>query len=382
MCTNPSAMKFRTYVSVMITLLFLPLVSLRAQNANLEMEIRGFSSKPVLIELYAQNATRVFQGNTDPEGRVSASFAVPAPGFYKVTLDRNQGDFFLVLAPGDRVTLSTTLSNLIGSMVVTGSEVNAAHLRVRAATDSLRRVMALLEEEHKRLSQQPDANKQRLEEIVNQYSSLQVQRTTAIRRFMAENPSSLAVLFYTQDVKPEDDPALFDHILENLMKHHPGNFYVQDLKRKVDVDRVTRIGAVAPDIALPDPNGDTIRLSSLRGNIVLLDFWAAWCGPCRRENPHLVRIYDKYKERGFEIYGVSLDRDRATWIRGIQEDKLTWSLVSDLSYFNSAPAQLYGVTSIPYALLLDREGRIVAKSVRAHQLEAMIEQILAAEQGN
>jgi peroxiredoxin len=381
MCTNPSAMMFRTFVSVIVTLLFFPLFPIHAQNAQVDMEIVGLSSMPVTIELYAQSATRVFQGNTDATGRVSATFAVPAPGFYKVTLERNR-DFFLVLAPGDRITLKTTLNNFIGSMEVKGSESNAAHLRVRAVTDSLRRVMAQLEEEHKRLSQQPEANRQRLEEIVQLHAGLQVQRTTTFRRFMAENPSSLAVLFFTGDVKSEDDPALYDHILQTLLKHYPDNFYVQDLRRKVEVEKITRIGAVAPDIALPDPHGDTIRLSSLRGNIVLLDFWAAWCGPCRRENPHLVRIYDKYKEKGFEIYGVSLDRDRASWMRGIQEDKLTWSLVSDLSYFSSAPAQLYGVTSIPYAILLDREGRILAKSVRAHQLEAMLEQILAAEQGN
>ncbi len=350
-----------------------------SQDVQLTFHIEGLSGKPVLIEHYSRTANRVFQGNTDAQGRLQATFTPPAHGFYKVTLDRDKGEFFLVLGPDDEIEIRSTLDNLIGNMEVVGSEENARHLQVRAVADSLRFIMAHFEQEHRKLSRNAEENAARLEEIVRVYSALQAQRVMAIRQFMAENLSSLSVLFYTQEVKMEDEPALFDAMIKSLTERYPDNFYVQDLKRKVEVDRVTRIGAIAPDIALPNPDGDTIRLSSLRGNIVLLDFWAAWCGPCRRENPHLVRIYNKYKDRGFEIYGVSLDRDRNTWIRGIQEDKLTWTLVSDLSYFNSPPARLYGVTSIPYAILLDREGRIVAKSVRAHQLEAMLEEMLQNE---
>jgi len=253
---------------------------------------------------------------------------------------------------------------------------------VRAYSDSLKVVLSALEQQHKQLSQQTGASQDKLQEIVQVYTAIQTQRMGAIRNFMASNPESLAVLFFTEEIKPENEPELFDVIIAALAKKHPTNFYVLDLKRKIEVDKVTRIGSVAPDIALPNPDGDTIRLSSLRGNYVLLDFWAAWCGPCRRENPNLVRLYSQYKDKGFEIYGVSLDRDRASWIKGIQDDKLTWTLVSDLKYWSSEPAKLYGVTSIPHAILLDREGRIIAKKVRAHELEKMLAEIFAAEGKN
>jgi peroxiredoxin len=364
---------------ISVSCLLMSFQILNAQNCRLNLHIEGLSEKDVLIEHYSSTANKVFSGKADASGSVSASLTVPEYGFYKVTLDKKKGEFFLVMGPGDEITIRSKMSNLIGDMVVEGSEENAAYLRVRGVADSLRVQMAALEQEHKRLTQQADANKGRLEEIVQIYSGLSAMRIGVIRQFMATNPGSLAVLFYTEEVKLDDEPALYDVMIKALKEKHPNNFYVQDLHRKIEVDRVTRIGAVAPDIALPNPDGDTIRLSSLKGKIVLLDFWAAWCGPCRRENPHLVRIYDKYKDHGFEIYGVSLDRDKATWIRGIQEDKLTWTLVSEVSYFNTEPARVYGVTSIPYAILLDREGRIVAKRVRAHQLEAMLDEMLKAE---
>jgi len=129
------------------------------------------------------------------------------------------------------------------------------------------------------------------------------------------------------------------------------------------------VGEVAPEIALPDTQGKINKLSSLRGKYVLIDFWAAWCGPCRREAPNLVRIYNKYKEKGFEIYGVSLDRDKNSWLGAIESDNLDWVHVSDLKYWQSDVVGLYGFSGIPYTVLIDREGKIIAKGLRGEQLE-------------
>ncbi|MBX2815930.1 MAG: TlpA family protein disulfide reductase, partial [Saprospiraceae bacterium] len=140
-----------------------------------------------------------------------------------------------------------------------------------------------------------------------------------------------------------------------------------------------KVGQPAPDIVLPNPNGETMRLSDLKGQVVLLDFWASWCGPCRRANPHVVESYKKYKDKGFTVFSVSLDRpgQDARWKDAIEKDNLMWPYhVSDLKFWNSAPAGTYGVRGIPKTFLIDKDGTIASTSVSPYQLDAAIEGLL------
>ena len=139
------------------------------------------------------------------------------------------------------------------------------------------------------------------------------------------------------------------------------------------------IGAEAPGFSGESPEGETITLESLRGKVVLIDFWASWCGPCRRENPNVVRVYDEYKDKGFEILGVSLDNKRDRWVKAIADDKLTWPQISDLQGWRSAVARQYGVSSIPQTVLLDAEGRILARNLRGAALEQKLAEVFAGK---
>ncbi|MCA6079137.1 peroxiredoxin family protein [Fulvivirga sedimenti] len=138
---------------------------------------------------------------------------------------------------------------------------------------------------------------------------------------------------------------------------------------------VLSIGAVAPEISLPNPDGDIVPLSSLRGKYVLVDFWAQWCRPCRMENPNVVAVYQQYNDLGFEVYGVSLDRTREKWLQAIEEDGLHWTQVSDLKFWNSEAARTYGITAIPFSILLDPEGRIIGKNLRGAALRQKLAEI-------
>lgn len=146
--------------------------------------------------------------------------------------------------------------------------------------------------------------------------------------------------------------------------------------------QILNIGDAAPDLSLPDPSGTVRNLSDLKGKIVLIDFWASWCRPCRMENPNLVKTYAKFKEakfknaKGFEIYSVSLDRNKTDWEGAIEKDKMTWdNHVSDLKFWQSAAASTYNVNSIPSTFLVDAEGTIIAKNLRGSTLEKTLEKL-------
>ncbi len=138
----------------------------------------------------------------------------------------------------------------------------------------------------------------------------------------------------------------------------------------------TSIGELAPELNFPDPSGKIITLESLKGNYVLIDFWASWCKPCRMENPNVVKLYNKYKEKGFTVYSVSLDNNKDRWINAIKQDNLTWpNHVSDLKQWQTEATKIYGFRGIPYTVLIDKEGKIVAKNLRGPTLENKLGEI-------
>lgn len=179
-----------------------------------------------------------------------------------------------------------------------------------------------------------------------------------------------------QTLKRKNHPSYVDYGNIYIQKYgaekHP---YIAELKKNIDDAKNFMIGAVAPDFEQNTPDGKPMKLSDLRGKVVLVDFWASWCGPCRRENPHVVKLYDKYKSKGFEVLGVSLDRKKDSWEKAIAKDKLTWSHVSDLKGWKNQVAKQYSVTSVPHTILLDKEGRILARNLRGADLDAKLKEL-------
>ena len=196
------------------------------------------------------------------------------------------------------------------------------------------------------------------------------------RTFVQKNPTEFASLLGIENLDPEKDFALYQLVEKGLSKKYPTSEYVTALSRRVNEMNKLNIGTLAPEIKLQDTKGVFFSLSSLKGKIVLIDFWASWCKPCRAENPNVVKVYEKYKSKGFEILGVSLDKDRDAWLKAIEEDKLAWKQVSDLALWNSIVVQLYNITGIPYTVLVDKDGKIIAKNLRGEELENKLEELL------
>lgn len=217
--------------------------------------------------------------------------------------------------------------------------------------------------------------------IVQQYQTMYNQESEknsqALKSLLQKNKDDIAVLMFLDNFPREKHAALHNEIVMALHEKYPNHQLVKERYAiETSPATATSVGAIAPDLAFPDPDGNIRKLSDLRGKVVLLDFWASWCRPCRGENPHVVAMYHKYHDKGFEVFSVSLDRDKESWKRAIAADGLVWpNHVSDLKYWSSEAARTYGVSSIPSTFLLDQNGRIIAKNLRGESLTSALKQI-------
>jgi len=319
---------------------------------------------------------------------------VKFPSFYLLKI--NQNNFLtMLIEPGEKIKLTSHFDSLNYPVAVIGSkgtkliaDYNKTLLKSRKRISSLRDIYDLN-------SDRPD-----LERIVDSLDNLGDGYLNEMNRYAKEfidnNFSSLATIpvLYSQltpDIyvlNPEKDLSYFLKVDSSLFGKYPDYGPVIDLHNQIkemvtyfkgaDTPQAAPEGEsmIAPEIALPSPEGDTIRLSSTRGSYVLLDFWAAWCSPCRKENPNLVKAYNLYHNKGFQIYQVSLDKTKEAWVKGISDDKLEkWIHVSDISYWNSVVVPLYKIESIPANYLLDKEGRIIASNLRGDALQRKLSEL-------
>ena len=281
----------------------------------------------------------------------------------------------VILENGAQVKLGVTKVGGAYDITLVGGEYNKSMLKLYNLYTGFEKEMAAFNAEVATIDATTVTEDLRTN-TTQRYNKMISSRSEAIEKFIQNEPASPATYFAVKYLFQKPAFKLILIAADKMGKELPNSLYTKNLVSLAANIGPTVEGAIAPEISLKTPEGEILALSSLRGKVVLIDFWASWCGPCRKENPNVKKIYEKYKDQGFEIYAVSLDNNEAQWKGAIAKDGLAWKHVSELLGWKGTVSRAYGVGSIPQTFLLDKEGRIVKTGFRSHELESLIQPLL------
>jgi len=367
-----------------------------------------------LSNVRSDYAYLVYQDVTDSvlladDGNFSYSFMSPNPEFVKLYTTSKSDYVFLLAENGQNITINADAQDLANSAKIDGSEgslllqeLNQEYTNGVEKIQSLQQTFQLLMQDTTIVDSVRNA---KAIEIRDGYLKIADEMLAYTKSYIKENASSLTAISACyqsidfQNYKPllledaDSNIVYFEMVDSALSAAYPTSELVTDfhsrlvnIKMKMQKQKeaeekrqaaLLKIGQDCPEINLPSPDGKNISLSSLKGKYVLLDFWAAWCRPCRAENPNLVKTYEEFNDKGFEIFQVSLDSKKENWIKAIADDKLSWSYhVSDLLMWESDVAKQFGVFQIPMNYLVSPEGKIIARNLRGDQLKKKLQEFL------
>ncbi len=330
---------------------------------------------------YANDGNSVMDSAVLTDGRFRFKGEIAAPVKAYLSLNhtgtgRAADALQIYLAKG---SIKINSADSIKNAVVKGGRLNKDFQNLNLALKPAMDKMKNLNAEYMALTPEQRKDKEIRDEIDRKADAITAEMKVVQKKYIQQNPGTIISLDalnsyggYAPDYA--DVEPLFQSLSDDVKNSKAGNDYAAKLEKM----KLTAVGAFAPDFTQNDPEGKPVSLASFRGKYVLIDFWASWCGPCRAENPNVVKAYHAYKDKNFTVLGVSLDQPNAKekWLKAIADDHLEWNHVSDLNYWKNAVAVQYGINAIPQNFLVAPDGKIVAKNIRGEELQKTLDQII------
>jgi thiol-disulfide isomerase/thioredoxin len=378
MITYPSLKsKINSIVTMsMLTILLLASMGVSAQQAvitgELPQDFFGKSIKLTLIDYETRNDKVVQEAQISQDGKFTMTIMLKEPEIYDLGVD-NSSLVQVLAKPGDKIYLKISKDVI----QVTGSK-ETQYLIDYEANRKMVFNKYLKRTYDSSAAAVKSGNKERIEYWNVEHEKASENYKAELAQWV-EQPffiNSLAAIHHSIRWNSETDTALMNQMVSIFQQKYPKYDLTRQLVNKVNATKRIAIGAIAPMIVSTDTMGKKVDLNDYRGKYTLIEFWASWCAPCREESPTLVRLYNEYKDKGFEILSVSIDKNTTQWKNAIRQDGYVWENVCDLNGYGGPTAALYTVTAIPNSFLLDKNGRIIAKNLRGKNLESKLAELM------
>ena len=376
-------MKKISILAIAFATLFFACDSSKNENTssfNLTAEFIGVEdSTPIYLQLVKDGELETVDSAFLKESKVNLSNTLEAPEmvYLRIGNTRKMVNLF-----GENGSISVKVNiDSLDKAEVTGSKSHDDMMAFSKYMEPVDEKLNALNEEYRVAAANSDTEK--INELRDRYEVIREEQIAMIKKFVTDkNESFISPFIIRRYLSYEMEYLALDSLLTTLSPAVHSSKDYQALNDRVETLKNVEVGMPAVDFALNDTTGNPIAISAFKGKILLIDFWASWCAPCRQENPNVVKLYNDFKNKGFEIIGVSFDDNRSKWVNAIQQDQLTWPHVSDLKGWQSAAGKLYAISSIPATVLLDRDGKIVAKNLRGDDLRKKVEEICVEEDQN
>jgi peroxiredoxin len=337
--------------------------------------IDGAGNETVILQKRIPGGYEVLDSTALENGTFVMEGAVAYPQMVNLAIKGKRGGLNFYIENSDITIHGHADSLYTGS--VTGSATQAEFDAYKALFDETNAQMMKIYDSYR--AARMEGNEELAASIEKELEALDTKQNDLRKEFIANNPASYVAPSVLGELAYYLDAAELEALLGKLDTSLNKVQSVITMKERLVQLKAVAIGQKAPDFTLNDVDGNPVSLYSKIGGdtkLLLVDFWAAWCGPCRQENPNVVKVWNEYNKKGFDVFGVSLDRTKEDWVKAIQDDKLTWTHVSDLKYWDCAPAKLYAVSAIPSNFLLDADGVIIGHNLRGDALAQKVKEIL------
>jgi peroxiredoxin len=342
----------------------------QVQNFSLKGSLKGLKDKTELVLKNEEVNPEPLATLVSVGEKFETKGQIAEPGLYQLTVKGSQQRLMIFIDASD-ITIEGDLQTLQNAKV-SGSK---SHDDFVAFNTTFNPLFAKLSAFAQKLN---GGDKDADGTIRKAYGEVVAEVNIKTDEFISSHSNSpVAPFVLLVMMQLNDDPTVMEQRLSRMTNQAKANYFGKTALKLVEDAKFAAIGTEAPDFVQQDQNGKDVKLSSFRGKYVLVDFWASWCGPCRQENPNVVNAYNKYKDKNFTVFGVSLDRQKDPWLKAIKDDNLNWTQVSDLKFWNNAVAVQYKIQSIPQNFLIDPNGIIVAKNLRGEDLQTRLAALLA-----